>query len=242
LSEYGPSTYGDRIAGRYDEWYGDFDGACIDLLAELSGPGPVLELGIGTGRIALPLSARGIRIEGIDASSAMVAKLRARPGGETIPVAMGDFAEVRVDGRYSLVFIVFNTFFGLLTQEDQKKCFRNTASRLAPGGTFLLDLFVPDPARFESNQTVRAIDVGEDEVALETTRYDPVRQLITSQRIMLRNGAAELYPVMVRYAWPSELDLMAELAGMRLRDRWAGWKKEPFGSSSTRHISVYERA
>jgi SAM-dependent methyltransferase len=238
---YGISTYGDRIAGRYDEWHGSYEQECIDLLAELAGDGPALELGIGTGRIALPLAARGIPVDGIDSSTAMVDRLRDKPGGDAIHVVMGDFSDVPVAGSYRLVFVVFNTFFGLLTQEDQEKCFRNVAGRLAPGGAFLLDLFVPDPARFDSGQTVRALEVGEDEIALEATRHDPSSQLITSQRIMLREGSVALYPVKIRYAWPSEVDLMARLAGLRLRDRWAGWKKERFDTSSTRHISVYER-
>jgi SAM-dependent methyltransferase len=225
MSGYGPSTYGDRIAERYDSWHGSFDEACIDLLAELAGGGPVLELGIGTGRIALPLAVRGIPVEGIDSSEAMVERMRSKPGGASIPVVVDDFAEVRAEGSYSLVFVVFNTFFGLLTQEDQKKCFRNVARRLAPGGSFLLELFVPDLCRFDSGQTVRAIGVDEGEVSLEATRHDRSAQLVTSQRVVLR-----------------EVDLMAELAGLTLRHRWAGWRKEPFGPDSTRHVSVYGKA
>jgi SAM-dependent methyltransferase len=242
MRDYGPTTYGDRIAGRYDEWFGEYDEACIDLLAGLAGGGPALELGIGTGRIALPLAGRGIRMEGIDSSAAMVSVLRSKPGGNSITVEMGDFAEIRLPGPWPLVFSVFNTFFGLPTQEDQLRCFRSVAGKLAPGGAFLLSLFVPDVARFTKNQAVKAIDVGTDEIALEVTEHDPADQVIRSQRVMIAGGSVQLYPVMIRYAWPSELDLMARLAGLRLRHRWGGWRMEPFGPSSTSHISIYEKA
>jgi SAM-dependent methyltransferase len=239
--EYGPATYGDRIADCYDDLYSAPEDGSIDLLVELAGSGPVLELGIGTGRMALPLAARGVRIEGVDASEAMVAKMRSKPGGSGIPVHIGDFSGVPAAGPYSLVFVAFNTFFGLLSREDQTRCFSATSARLQSGGLFLLEVFVPDLSRFSANQTVRAIDVGVDSVALEVSRYDPRTQVVDSQRVLIAGDGVKLYPVKVRYAWPAELDLMAESAGMQLKHRWSGWMREPFGPDSRRHISVYER-
>jgi SAM-dependent methyltransferase len=242
--EYGPSTYGDRWADVYDVWGGGEGrntAETVERLAELAGPGPVLELAIGTGRVALPLAERGVEVHGVDASEAMVAKLREKPGGGRIPVTIGDFADVPVEGRYALVFVVFNTFFGLLTQVDQVRCFANVAERLQDGGRFLVEAFVPDLGRFERGQETSAIDVRLDEVHLHAARHDPVEQVVTSQHVVVREEGVRLYPVKIRYAWPSELDLMARLAGLELQDRWAGWQREPFTASSTSHVSVYGR-
>jgi SAM-dependent methyltransferase len=244
--DYGPATYGDRVAGVYDDWFAlprDTEHA-VDFLAEMAGPGPVLELGIGTGRIALPLAGRGIEVHGIDSSEAMVARLREKPGGDRIRVSIGDFARVGdlVEGAYSLVFVVFNTFFAVLTQEDQVRCFQGVAPHLAEGGAFLMQAFVPDVGRFDRGQRVEAMDVGTDIVHLEASRVDPVTQRVQSQHVAIEEGRTRLFPVTLRFAYPSELDLMARLAGLRLRDRWGGWDRGPFDASSQGHVSVWEPA
>lgn len=244
MEGYGPETYGERIAERYDELHAELDPTdTVDALARLAaGRGPVLELAIGTGRIALPLAERGVDVHGVDISEAMVAKLRAKPGGDRIPVTMGDFADVPVEGRYPLIFVAFNTFFGLATQEDQIRCFENVAAHLTEDGVFALEAFVPDVARFDRDQRVGALEVALDEVKLEATRYDPVEQRVTAQHVLVSERGVELYPVVIRFAWPAELDLMARLAGLELRERWAGWDGSAFTAESGRHVSVYARA
>lgn len=217
--------------------------AAVALLAELAGSGPVLELAIGTGRIALPLAERGIDVHGIDASEAMVARLRSKPGGESIPVTIGDFADVAVDGDYyTLIYIVFNTLFGLPTQEAQVRCFENVAAHLADGGVFVVEAFVPDLTRFHRDQRVEAERVGLDDAWLGLSRHFPAEQRVESQHVRLSEQGVRFYPVRIRYAYPSELDLMARLAGLRLRDRLDGWKSEPFSGATATCISVYERA
>ena len=211
------------------------------MLADLAGAGPALELGIGRLRLALPLAARGVAVHGIDASARMVEKLREKPGGAEIPVVLGDFAEVGVDGPFVLVFVVFSTFFGLLSQEAQVRCFRNVAARLAPDGAFVIEAFVPDPTRFSRGSNLECVRAETDMVMLGATRHDAVGQTVVSQYVMLADGGVRLYPARLRYAWPSELDLMAQLAGLRLRDRWASWRREPFTAASTSHVSVYAR-
>ena len=242
MDVYGPETYGDRIADVYDSLYTrlNTEGA-VEGLASLAGDGPVLELAIGTGRLALPLAARGLEVHGIDASEGMVAKLREKPGGADIPVTMGDFADVGVDGRYSLIFVAFNTLFGLLSQEDQVRCFANVAARLAEGGVFAIEVFVPDLARFDRGQRVQVNNLNPHEVMLDASRHDPVRQVVESNHIVITEQGTRLYPVNIRYAFPSELDLMARLAGLELKERWGGWGREPFTAASNFHVSVYGR-
>jgi SAM-dependent methyltransferase len=245
--EYGPATYGDRIAGIYDRWIEDAGiGAGTDdavaFIAELAGKGPVLELGIGTGRIAIPLVERGIEVHGVDASEEMVAKLRQKQGGADIPVTMGDFAGVPVDGDYRLIYIPFNTFFGLLTQDDQVRCFRSAAAHLTPDGAFLIEAFVPDLSRFDRGQRVDTTHVDSDLVEINVAMHHPVSQNVVSAHVMHTESGTRIYPVRLRYAWPAELDLMAQLAGMRLRERWAGWHREPFNDASVKHVSIYELA
>jgi SAM-dependent methyltransferase len=240
MNDYQPETYGQRIAGVYDDWYGAVDEATVPLLKELAHARRALELGIGSGRVAIPLQQAGVAVEGIDASQAMVARLRAKPGG-AIPVVIGDMADVAAEGEYGLIYVLVNTFFGLLTQEDQVRCFRNVAKHLAPQGSFLIEAFVPDPARFTARQAVRAFHVGDDAVRLEASQHDPATQQVTSQLVLLSEEGIRFYPVKIRYAWPAELDLMAQLAGLELRHRWSTWRKDPFTSSSTGHISVYGR-
>lgn len=243
MEGYEAETYGERIAERYDQLYAELDPKdAAETLAELAQRrGRVLELAIGTGRIALPLAARGVEVHGVDVSEAMVARLRSKPGGEAIPVTMGNFADVPVEGRYGVVFVAFNTFFGLTTQEEQVRCFENVAAHLADDGVFLLEMFVPDVTRFDRKQRVSAIAVELDEVQLEATNYDPVAQRSTSQHVFLSASGVDLYPVVIRFAWPAELDLMARLAGLRLHERWGDWDRRPFTADSERHVSVYGR-
>jgi SAM-dependent methyltransferase len=239
-------TYGERWAAFYDQWVGEgrvgmTTDATVEVLAELAGGGRALELAIGTGRVALPLAQRGVDVHGIDASESMVGKLRDKPGGEAIPVTIGDFADVAVDGSFDLVYIVFNTFFALTTQEDQARGFANVAERLSPNGAFLLEGFVPDLSRFDQGQTVRALRVDLESVDIETSRHDPATQTVTSQHVFVSEEGIRLQPVHLRYAWPSELDLMARLAGLGLRERWGGWDRSPFDATSGAHVSVYAR-
>jgi SAM-dependent methyltransferase len=240
--EYGPETYGDKIADVYDELYTGLDtDAAVETLAELAGGGPVLELAIGTGRLALPLAERGLELHGIDASEAMVAKLREKPGGERIPVTMGDFADVKVEGRYPLIFIGFNTFFALLTQEDQLRCFANVEQHLADAGLFVLEGFFPDLARYDRDQRVNVLRLDTGEVMLDAVRHDPIAQRIQATHVVITEEETKLYPINLRYAFPSELDLMARLASLELKERWGSWGKEEFTARSQRHVSVYGR-
>jgi SAM-dependent methyltransferase len=241
MADYDETTYGERHAEVYDtlaEVPTDTDEA-VGLLADLAGDGRALDLGIGTGRLALPLLARGIRIEGIDASPRMVEKLRSKPGGREIPVTMGNFAELAVDGRFSLIFVAFNTFFALLTQEDQLRCFASVAAHLEPRGAFVIEAFVPDLSRFDRGQRVQATDVNMELVRIDAARHDPVAQQIFGQHMVVTETGTRFYPVKLRYCWPTELDLMARLAGLMLEHRWGGWLKQPFSAASGKHISVY---
>ncbi len=242
MDEYGPSTYGDRIADVYDTLYGDSGdpSRTAAFLHDLAGSGPALELGIGTGRVALPLAATGTQVHGIDGSEAMVSRLREKPGGQDLAVTIGDFSGFSLPTRFGVVYVVFNTFFGLLTQADQVACFRAAARHLLPEGAFVMEAFVPDVARFDQGQRVSAIAVGPDEVSLEVTRHDPIAQSSDSQHVVIREDGIRLFPVKIRFAFVAELDLMAQLAGLRLRERWSDWDRSPFASGSPKHISVWE--
>jgi SAM-dependent methyltransferase len=241
VTDYDAATYGDRMAEVYDEWFAvpsDTEDT-VGFLSDLAGTGPVLELGIGTGRVALPLVQRGHEVHGVDASEAMVEKLRAKTG--EIAVTVGDFSELDVEGEFSLVYVVFNTFFALLSQEDQVRCFSNVARRLREGGVFVIEAFIPDMTRWDQDQRVEALRVENDSVILGVSRHNPVEQRVVANNLVVSEAGVKMYPVRLRYAWPSELDLMARLAGLRLRERWGGWRREPFTASSARHVSVYER-
>ncbi len=220
-----------------------FDPAVVDpvvnFLAELAGSGRALELGIGTGRIALPLARRGVPVHGIELSKAMIARLRAKPGGDDIGVTIGDFASTTVDGPFSVAYLVFNTISNLTTQAGQVACFRNVAAHLEPGGTFVIEVGVPDLQLLPPGETVRPFALSETHLGFD--EYDVVTQGLISHHFTLVDGAFVRSSVPFRYAWPAELDLMAQLAGMRLRDRWAGWKREPFTSDSRQHVSVWEK-
>jgi SAM-dependent methyltransferase len=247
MEEYTESTYGDRIAEAYDERFiGRLDTmSAVEGIADLAtsaGATRVLELAIGTGRIALPLKERGFDVHGVDVSEAMVAKLREKPGGDAIPVTMGNFADVPVEGSFNVIYLVFNTFFALLSQAEQIECMENVAAHLEPGGIFVMECFVPDLARYERGQNVSATDVGVDVVELDVARHRPTEQRIDASHVVLRNGDVRVYPVRLRYAWPAELDLMARISGLKLRERWGGWEREPFTDDSGSHVSVYGRA
>ena len=236
--------FDERVATRYDESAAEmFDAAVvdpvIDFLVELAGSGRALELGVGTGRIALPLAQRGVPVHGIELSKAMVARLRAKPGGEDIGVTIGDFATTTVDGTFAVAYLVFNTIMNLTTQAAQVACFRNVAAQLEPGGCFVIEVGVPGLQRLPPGETIQAFHVSETSWGLD--EYDVARQGLTSHHFEIVDGRLERFSAPFRYAWPSELDLMAELAGMRLRERWSGWKREPFTSDSRRHVSVWEK-
>jgi SAM-dependent methyltransferase len=236
--------FGEQVAQRYDESSADmFDPAvvdpAVDFLAGLAGQGAALEFGIGTGRIALPLARRGIRVHGIDLSEAMVARLRAKPGGERIGVAIGDFATTTVDGRFSLAYLVFNTIGNLTTQDAQVACFQNAAVHLEPGGCFVIEVGVPELQRLPPGETVRPFNVSPTRLGFD--EYDVVSQGLISHHYTVVDGRLEVFSIPFRYVWPAELDLMARLAGMRLRERWSGWRREPFTSDSAKHVSVWEK-
>jgi len=234
----------ERVAATYDDSSeGMFDPALIDtvadVLAGLAGGGGALELGIGTGRIALPLARRGVPVHGIDLSRAMVARLRAKPGGDAIGVTIGDFATTRVDGTFSLAYLVFNTINNLTTQEAQVACFGNAAAHLEPGGCFVIEVGVPELRRLPPGQNVVPFHVSPTRWAFDI--YDTATQAMSSNYVTIEGGRGEYRSIPFRYVWPAELDLMARLAGMRLRDRWEGWAREPFTSESRQHVSVWEK-
>jgi SAM-dependent methyltransferase len=211
----------------------------VGFLAELAGEGAALELGIGTGRIAVPLSQRGVRVHGIDLSAAMVARLQAKPGAEAIAVTMGDFASARAEGTFRLAYLVFNTIMNLTTQDAQVNCFRNAAAHLEPGGCFVIEVMVPDLQRLPPGETVRPFTVTPTRMGFD--EYDIVRQGLVSHHYSVAGGKLETMSIPFRYAWPAELDLMARIAGLRRRERWADWRRAPFTSDSRSHISVWER-
>lgn len=242
MDTFDEQTYGERIAEVYDRYFSEVDEGAIDLLQELAAGGRVLELGIGTGRIALPLLKRGVQVTGVDASPEMIAKLRAKAGGGEIEVHEGNFVDLPMRDKFSLIFVAFNTLFSLLTQDEQLRCIRSVASHLEDSGLFLVEAFVPDLCRFDRGQTVRGMRVTEDEVHVEVSELDPAMQQISAQRVVLTSEGVRLYPAKLRYIWPSELDLMARLAGLELKHRWGGWQKQGFDSRSEKHISVYAPA
>ena len=236
--------FDERVADRYDESSAEmFDpevvDPAVDFLAELAGSGHALELGIGTGRIALPLAQRGVPVHGIELSKAMAAKLRAKPGGEDIGVTIGDFATTTVDGTFSVAYLVFNTILNLTTQAAQVACFQNVAAHLEPGGCFVIEVGVPGLQGLPPGQTFRVFHVSKNRWGFD--EYDVPNQGLISHHFEIVDGRAERLSIPFRYAWPSELDLMAQLAGMTLRQRWSGWKREPFTSDSDKHVSVWEK-
>ena len=243
MKDYDPAkSFLGEAAEQYDRHLRGDEENAVAFLADLAGDGPALELAIGTGRIGLPLAARGVAVEGIDLSPDMVAELRKKPGGEGIPVTIGDFCEVPVAGSYGLVYIVFNTFFNLLHQEQQVRCFENVAAHLAEDGAFVIEARVPAHIHaLPENQYVHAEEVGVDEVWLDVAKYDPVTQRLEETHVRLGACGVGLFPIVTRYCYPSELDLMARIAGLRLRERCGSWNREPFDARSELAVSVYGR-
>lgn len=240
-----PKNYFDeRIAKGYEaKWPEIFEPAVVDsavsFLADLAGSGPALELGIGTGRIALPLSGRGVRVHGIELSPAMVAVLQAKPGADKIAVTIGDFATTRVEGSFKLAYLVRNTITNLTTQDAQVECFRNVAAHLKPGGCFVIEVYIPELQRLPPGETIHAFTVTPTHLGFE--EYDVATQIAFSHHYWVVDGQLETFSAPFRYVWPSELDLMARLAGMTLRERWGSWTREPFTSDSRNHVSVWEK-
>ncbi len=244
MADYEPSTYGDKVADIYDALpyvAARPTEATVEFLASIAGKRRVLELGIGTGRIAIPLAAKGFKVCGLDVSEKMVARMRAKPGGDAILVEFGNFGDVKIGGKFSLIYVVFNTFFSLPTQDEQVRCFERIAKHLTDDGVFAIEGFVPDLGRYDRGQRVGAINVSAERVLFEVTQHDVSAQYIRSVQVEIRDGeAARLYPVQLKYALPAELDLMARLSGMRLRARYGGWNREPFNLASQLHVSLYE--
>jgi SAM-dependent methyltransferase len=239
-----PENYfGEEIAARYDDsegWMFEHEHieAVVDFLVGLAGDGAALELGIGTGRIAIPLARRGVPIRGIDLSEAMVARLRAKPGGD-IPVTIGDFATTRVEGTFSLAYLVFNTIMNLTTQDEQVACFENVAAHLEPGGCFVIETGVPALQRLPPGEKFQPFHVGQNHVGID--EYDVVNQgLVSHHYNRTEDGTFKSSSGPFRYVWPSELDLMARIAGMTLRERHGDWNREPFTATSTKHVSVWQ--
>ncbi|MGW0879849.1 class I SAM-dependent methyltransferase [Streptomyces sp. NPDC002671] len=240
----GDGYFGESVARTYDESAADmFDARvvepAVDLLTELAAGGRALELGIGTGRIALPLARRGVEVHGIDLSLAMVARLRAKPGGEAIGVTIGDFATAREGRGFSVAYLVFNTIMNLTSQDAQVDCFRNVAGQLAPGGRFVVEVMVPDLRRLPPGQAAVPFHVGGDRLGFDV--YDVATQSMSSHHVRVAEGHGSHRSIPFRYVWPAELDLMARLAGMRLCDRWEDWTRRPFTGESRGHVSVWEK-
>ena len=246
MDDFTAQTYGDRTADvyddRYEELFAEDTARAVSFLKEVGGDGPALELGIGTGRIAIPLSDAGVGVHGIDASEPMLAVMRAKPGGDRVPTTLGTFADFSLPTSFGLIYVVFSSFFVLLTQEEQLSCFRAVSRHLTEDGAFVMQAFVPDPSRFDKDgQRVSVEWLTVDELSLEASTHDPFAQRTESQQVVIRDGAVRMHPVRIRYAYPSELDLMARLAGLRLRERWADWDRQPYPSGNWLHVSVWER-
>lgn len=246
MKGYGTKTFGELNTERYDAMYEDMMVAetrdSVETLAELAGGGRVLELAIGTGRVALPLAARGLTVHGIEASETMVAKLRDKPGGSTIPVEIGDMAEVCVQGTFELIYLVFNTIFNLTTQEAQVRCFKNAARHLSAEGVFVVETVVPDFSEYVDGQRMKGSWANMDAAQFEIAIHDRVAQTVAFQRIVISEDGTRMVPHFMRYAWPSELDLMAQMAGLERVERWAWWDRSPFTADSKSHVTVYARA
>ena len=240
MKDYEPiMSFGEDVAEAYDDAPRGDEDAAVAFLEGLAGRGPALELAVGTGRIALPLAARGVRVDGVDISPAMVAQLRAKPGGDRIPVTIGDFADVPVEGTYRLIYVVFNTMFNLLTQEDQVRCFENVAAHLTDDGSFVIEAYAPAFLhRLRDDQYVDAESIEVDAVRLDLLRHDPAKQMLVESHVSISGTGVCLNPIVQRYAWPAELDLMARIAGLRPKERWDGWNREPF-TGKHNVVSVY---
>jgi len=244
LETHEASTWGDRLADSYEEWLAatpvETEGA-VERLVQLAGAGPVLELAVGTGRIAIPLAERGVEVHGVDGSERMLTKLKSRPGGDRVHVTAGDFADVPVEGQFTLIFVVFNTFQALITQDAQVRCFQNVAEHLTEDGLFLVEAQVPPATLLTSHSNIDVWNVESDRIMLGFEHSDPVRQTSEQMEVWITEQGIRMFPNPSRYVWPSELDLMARVAGLALRERSAGWRGEAFNRSSLSHVSVYGR-
>ena len=243
MAEHDPTADGRRIADEYDEHSDDdldTDGAVVRL-AELAGSGPVLELGVGTGRLALPLAARGLEVHGIDSSEAMLDRLRSKPGADRLTLSTGDLLATDVGGPFTLAVLAFNRIFSHPDQDAQVRCFEAAGRRLVAGGRFVVEAWVPRLERFTTGSAVSVRILREDRVSLDIARIDPVTQRMETTQVSLTDGNVRLYPANHRYAWPSELDLMARLGGMELESRDEDWRRAPFTAHSTSHVSVYRK-
>lgn len=237
------SSYGENFADVYDQWYANISDveATVAAVAELAAGGPVLELGIGTGRLALPLAARGVEVSGVEASPAMVERLREKPGGAALPVVVGDFAEIDLGGpgTFAVVLAAYNTVFNLPSAAAQRRCFANVSRVLRPGGCLVIEAFVPSPEPDEPEARVTPSAIEADHVVLHVTRRLPGSQTVEGSMVSITEQGIRLRPWHIRYATPSQLDLMAEAAGLRLERRHAGWRKERFDADSSHHVSIY---
>ena len=243
MKEFGPATFGQLNADEYDALHNPgTTEESVALIADLADQGRILELAIGTGRMALPLAARGLDVSGFDASPEMLDILKSKPGGTDIPTWVADMASFELDQQFDFAFLVFNTLYNLTTQKEQVSCFQHVAKHLKSGGKFLVEAFLPSREKFEQDQAVRTKFVGFDRVWLEAVQHDAVKQSLNYQRIRIDENGTTLKPLPMRYVWPSELDLMAKLAGLSPIAHWGGWQKQPLTSSSPFYVIVYERA
>ncbi len=239
---FDPAAYGRFAARDYDELYAGLDpSAAVDTLADLAAGGPVVEFGIGTGRLALPLAGRGLEVHGIDGSPEMADLLQRKPGGADIPVVIGDFSEVTAGNDFALAVLAINTIYALPSQEAQVECFGNAARHLRPGGRFVVEAWVPDIGAFRNGRAMRPVQIHDSHIELEVARLHPATQTMLTTKVHMSDGNIRLIPANHRYAWPSEMDLMARLAGMRLVYRWEDWNRAPFHDGSTAHVSVWEK-
>lgn len=241
--DFDPSAYGKHVADDYDELYADLDPTdTVDALVALADGGRVLELGIGTGRVALPLLERGVQVAGIEGSPDMARQLAAKPRGNEIPVTIGDFSSVQAGQDFAVVALVFNTIYALPSQDAQVAVFRNAALHLRSGGVFAVETWIPDLGAFRNGTAVRPVDIGEGAVVLEVAQIHPADQTMRTHKVSLGGpGGLKVWPAHHRYAWPPELDLMAQLAGMRLVHRWEDWRGTPFTDTSRAHVSVWRK-
>jgi SAM-dependent methyltransferase len=240
--DFDPAAYGGHFASVYDDVYADLSpDEAVRCLGELAGGGAVLELGIGTGRIAIPLTATGVTVDGIDASPEMVAQLRRKPGGKGLRVEVGDFSATVMGRHYALVVLAFNTINAMPSQEAQVETFRNAAGHLEPAGAFVVENWVPDVAAFHGRRAVRVHEVGGRQVLLDVAELRPAEQRMDTTRLAFTNDGVRLLPMNHRYVWPGELDLMARLAGMHLEVRWEDWARTPFTDDSATYVAVYRK-
>jgi SAM-dependent methyltransferase len=241
MEGFDPKTsFGHAIAQRYDARPRGDEDETVACLARLAGGRDALEFAAGTGRITLPLVQAGVRVDGIEQSQAMVDRMRGKPGGDAIEVIVGDMSQATTGRRYGLVYLVYNTIGNLITQDGQVRCFQNAARHLEPGGVFVLECRVPAAPARPGGQFVDAEEVEVDHVVLGVCHYDPVTQILDNNHVRISADGITLSPIRLRLAQPPEFDLMARIAGLRLRERWGGWNREPFTAASWRHVSVYE--